>query len=137
MPITILSQIDYPAVFMAACAYFLLGAAWYSPKTFGNKWLQMNYLKNDDKRNNSKVFSIAFLSTLTAALILDYFICFAKPSTVTGGMWISIILSISILVLTVGVSFILQERKVKLQFIDAGYHLSGFMAMGFILTYWR
>ncbi|MCU7497442.1 MAG: DUF1761 domain-containing protein [Ignavibacteria bacterium] len=137
MPITILSQIDYPAVFMAACAYFVLGAVWYTPKTFGKKWLQMNYIKSNDKKTTSKVLTIAFLSTLTAALILDYFICFAKTSTVTGGMWIGILLSVFILALTVGVSFIFEEKKVKLQFIDAGYHLIGFMSMGFILTYWR
>lgn len=137
MPITILSQIDYPAVFMAACAYFVLGALWYTPKIFGRKWLQMNYIKHDDKKTTSKVMTIAFLSTLTAALILDYFICFAHTVTVTGGMWIGIILSLSILALTVGVSFIFEERRVKLQFNDAGYHLIGFMAMGFILTYWR
>lgn len=137
MPITILSQIDYMAVFFAASIYFVLGAAWYTPKHFGNKWLQLNYIKNDGKKEASKIFTIAFISTLTAALILEYFICLANAKTVTYGMWIGILVSAATLILTVGVSFVFEERRIKLQFSDAGYHLMGFMAMGIILTYWR
>ena len=32
--------VNYLAVGLAAAAYFVLGAIWYSPAVFGNRWLK-------------------------------------------------------------------------------------------------
>lgn len=137
MPAAIVSQINYTAVLIAGMVYYFLGYLWYSPKKLGNIWLQLNYIKIDGKKNHSLLLLLAMISTLTASFILSYFIYLAGASGLVAGAAIGILASIGIMATTVGVSFISEERQIKLLIIDTGYHLIGFMVMGMIISVWR
>ncbi|MGE5683234.1 MAG: DUF1761 domain-containing protein [Bacillota bacterium] len=137
MKTTIFLQLNYITVFFAAAAYFIIGAIWYSPKTFARKMLQLNYINPEGRKDPSKVLMVAFLSSLTCALILGYFISLSNASTAIAGMSIGILAGLGVLSTTVGVSLLFEERRVKLYMHDAGFHLTAFMVMGVILSLWR
>ncbi|MGE5458146.1 MAG: DUF1761 domain-containing protein [Methanococcaceae archaeon] len=137
MTASVLLNMNFLSVIIAASAYFVLGILWYSPKTLCSKWLQLNFLKTDSCRSKMQLFLIAFFSTLASSLLLAFFISIIKADTIINGIWISILTFLALMTLTVAVSFGLTEKRVRLQFSDAGYHLAGFMLMGMILSIWK
>lgn len=137
MKTTIFLQLNYLSVLFAAAAYIVLGAVWYSPKIFAKKMLQLNYIRPEGRRDPSHLALVSILSSITCALILSYFINLSEASTAIAGMSIGILSGFGVMSTTVGVSMLFEERRVKLYFNDAGFHLTGFMIMGIILSLWR
>lgn len=137
MKTTVFLQLNYFTVLFAAISYFVLGSLWYSPKVFAKKMLQLNYIRPEGRKDPTKVGMVAFLSSVTCALVIDYFICLSNASTALAGMSIGILSALGVMSTTVGVSFLFEDRKVKLYMNDAGFHLTGFMVMGIILSMWR
>lgn len=137
MPASILSEINYAAVLIAGMVYYFLGYIWYSPKKLGNIWLQLNYLKIDGKKNHTLLLILALLSTLTASFILSYFVYLSGASSLMSGAAVGILSAVGIMATTIGVSFISEEKQIKLLIVDTGYHLIGFMVMGMIISVWR
>ncbi|MDP4174254.1 MAG: DUF1761 domain-containing protein [Bacteroidota bacterium] len=137
MKTTVFLQLNYFTVLFAAISYFVLGSLWYSPKVFAKKMLQLNYIRPEGRKDPTKVALVAFLSSITCALVIDYFICLSNASTAIAGMSIGILSALGVMSTTVGVSFLFEDRKVKLYMNDAGFHLTGFMVMGIILSMWR
>ncbi|MGE5410871.1 MAG: DUF1761 domain-containing protein [Clostridiales bacterium] len=137
MKTTVFLQLNYLTVLFAAISYFVLGSLWYSPKVFAKKMLQLNYIRPEGRKDPTKVAMVAFLSSITCALVIDYFICLSNASTALAGMSVGILSALGVMSTTVGVSFLFEDRKVKLYMNDAGFHLTGFMVMGIILSMWR
>ena len=67
--------INWWAVLAAGFSAFILGGIWYSPKLFGNAWMQDNGLTEEKLKqgNASKIFGWALVLSLVAAVNLGMF----------------------------------------------------------------
>ncbi|MGE5498820.1 MAG: DUF1761 domain-containing protein [Syntrophothermus sp.] len=137
MKTAILFQLNYISIFAAAAVYFLMGAVWYTPKVFALKTMHFNYIKPGGRDNPRKIMTIAFMSSLTSAFVLGYFINAINAASYAAVLTIGIISSLFLLGATVGLSYMFEDRKVKLYLSDAGYHLTGFMIMSLIIAFMR
>lgn len=128
-------SINYLAVVLAAIAYFVLGAIWYSPKVFGSLWLKHDPSTIETGRTT---MIIAFIGEAIIGLIIAYilaiFIRVSQADTVIKGIVVSLWIWLGF-VATTHFSAVLWGRKSLMNFfIHAGFLLAGFLLMGAIIS---
>lgn len=130
------SQVNLFAVFIAALSSFALGGIWYSPLLFQRIWMEACGLTELDlKATNPKwIFGGSFFLSLFVALSLSLFL---GPNPSLG---VSVGAAFSIAVCWVsssyGISYIFEQRPLKLFMVNSGYHILQFTLMGLILGLW-
>lgn len=129
-------NLNYTAVILAGFVYFLLSLLWYTPKNFRRIWIRFNFMNPDNPAATNKIISMALLSTVLASLILAFFIKATGAQTAVAGMGIGTLAGLAVMASTTGMSFMIVGRELKFCLADTGYHLTGFMLMGMILSMW-
>lgn len=136
----ILTTLNYPAVIVAAIAYFAIGAVWYTP-LFGKAWQKETGVKMDGKGKfpvGQFVFGMggqlvsSFLYSMGIALMIE---AMNKPGWLAGlgtGIAVSIFFAFP-----VNSGKLFFQNKPRLFWIDFGYNTAGAVAAGIILGLWR
>lgn len=68
-------DVNYLAVFLAAVSSMVVGATWYSPGVFGNRWMKLANIKMGKTMttaDNVRVYSLTFLASLMMAYVLAH-----------------------------------------------------------------
>src|SRR2546428_7529092 len=67
------SQFNLWAVLVASIAYFAIGAIWYSPALFSNKWMQaIGKTKEELKAgSNPSIFISTFIAIVISVIVLS------------------------------------------------------------------
>ncbi len=128
-------NINVLAVLLAAVAYMILGAFWYSPALFGKQWMKLIGLsKNGMKKDNvSSLYLVSFITGLIMAFVLSQFIQLAHAVTYFEAMrialwsWIGFIAPFGL----TGTMF--QSKPPQLFLIDSGYYLVSLLLMAIVL----
>ena len=136
----IFSQINWLAVLVAAIAYFMLGALWYSKALFGSKWAAVVGLNMNDP-DKSKGMAKMMIGTLVLILVtcigLALFVNRLDLFVLSSGLRLGAITGICFATTAVSISFIYESRPTALYFIDCGYHLAGHLIAAIILVLWQ
>lgn len=136
----IFSHINWLAVLVAAIAYFMLGAIWYSKALFAPKWaalvgLDMN---NPDKSKGlAKMMIGSLLLILVTCIGLALLVTRLDLAVIQSALKLGLITGICFATTAVSISFIYESRPTALYFIDCGYHVVGHLAAAIILVLWR
>jgi hypothetical protein len=140
MNAAIFSQINWLAVIVAALAYFILGALWYSKALFGTAWSRLVGLDMTDP-NKSKGMAGMMISTFVLIVItcLGLALLVARLDLVllVSALKLALVTGICFATTAVAISFIYESRPAPLYFIDCGYHLAGHIIAAIILVLWR
>ena len=135
-------KINYPAVFVSALAYWLLGAVWDSPLLFEPPFIALRGFTAEQldairAASHAGEIGAALAVSLLTAYVLAHFVRFTGAETAqTGGLagfwlWLGF-------VVTTNLSTVLFEgRPLGLYLINNGYHLVGLLGMGALLAVWR
>ena len=137
----VFQDINWIAVIVAALAYFMIGALWYSPVLFAKKWIR--YTNVD--ATNPEMKKGAGMIMLGSVVMM--FICAAGLAIlmnrleVTGG-WMSgvklgLLTGICFAATAVHISFMYEKRPIGLHAIDAGYNLVGHVVAAVIIAVWQ
>lgn len=136
----IFSHVNWLAVLVAALAYFILGAIWYSKALFAPKWAA---LVGIDMNNPVKGKSIggmmigSFLLIAVTCIALALLVVRMDLFVLTSGLKLGALTGLCFATTAVSISFIYESRPTSLYFIDCGYHLVGHIAASVILVMWR
>ena len=136
----IFSQINWLAVLVAAIAYFMLGALWYSKALFGSKWaaaVGLNMNDPDKSKGMAKMMIGTFVLILFTCIGLALLVNRLDISILQSGLKLGAITGICFATTAVAISFIYESRPAALYFIDCGYHLAGHLIAAIILVLWR
>ena len=133
-------RINYLAVIVAAIVYWLLGAMWYSPLLFANRWVELMGETMEEAKQGSHSpmsFIVALLCNLVIAFVLAL-VCNASGATTMGKgastgilMWLGFVGTVTL------TTYQFDGRPVSLWAINYGYALVGMIIMGAILGAWR
>ena len=135
-----MGEINMLAVFLAALAFFAIGAIWYGV-LFAKPWQRMTgiteeYIKSDpapdDTRTRNPVWlimALCFAFELLIALTLAHQYAMTGPSD-RAKMMIAIGYGAMLMAPALGINYLYQMRPGKLFAIDAGYFIVGMAAMG-------
>lgn len=137
----VFSNINWFALLVATLAYFMLGALWYSKAVFGNKWAALVKLDVNDpnlKKGMAKMMISSFILMLIACLGLAILVARINPPIdIISGIKLGLLAGICFAATAVSISFIYENKPTELYFIDCGYHVTGLVIAGIILTMWR
>lgn len=134
------SQMNWLAVLVAAIAYFMLGALWYSKALFGGKWaaaVGMNMNDPEKGKGMGKMMTGTFLLIIVTCIGIALLVNRIDLLSLTSALKLGLITGICFATTAVSISFIYESRPTALYFIDCGYHLAGHLIAAIILVLWR
>ena len=136
----IFAQVNWLAVLVAALAYFMLGAVWYSKALFGAKWAALVGLDMSDpdkKKGMGKMMAATFLLIVVCCIALAMLVHRLDLFVIASALKLGLITGICFASTAVSISFIYESRPTALYFIDCGYHVAGHLIVAIILVLWR
>jgi len=133
----IAADFNWLAIIIATGAAFALGGAWYAKGLFGGAWMQDVGLTEEDANNTNmpRTFGGAFVLQLIAAMTLASIL--GPESNWLAGVHTGLILGIGILSTAYGVTYLFEQRSLRLFMINAGYNVVLFAIMGAIIGGWH
>ena len=136
----IFSAVNWPAIFVAAIAYFLLGAIWYSKALFGTRWaalVGLNMNDPDKSKGMAKMFVTTFILIVITCIGLAFLVYRLDLTVLLSAIKLGLLTGICFATTAVAISFVYESRPTGLYFIDCGYHLLGHIIAAVILVLWK
>ena len=136
----LLSYINWLAVLVAAVAYFMLGAIWYSKALFAPRWAKLvgiDMNSDSNKKGLGAMMMGSFMLIIITCVALALLVVRMDLFVFTSALKLGLITGLCFATTAVSISFIYEKRPMALYFIDCGYHLVGHLAASIILVMWR
>jgi len=136
-----LSHINWLAVLVAAVAYFVLGALWYSKALFGTKWAQLTKLdmNNPDlKKGMGGMMISTFVLILVVCFALEILIVKINfEQELSYGIKLGLLTGLAFATTAVSITYVYERKPTNLYLINTGYHVVGHVIAAIILVLWR
>lgn len=131
------SGINWLAVGVATVSAFALGGIWYSNALFGKRWMQEVGLTDDALANTKMkpIYTGTFVLQLVAATALARFL--GADSSLPIGLHAGLLIGLCWIAPAYGVTYLFEQRSLWIFFINAGYYVVMFAAMGAIIGAWQ
>ena len=129
---------NYLAILVATVSTFLLGGLWYSPLMFAEAWKKESGVMSEPeagKANFGRILGISFILEFIMAFNLAAFI--GAKATLTFGLLAGAAAGFGWVALSFGVTYLFENKSLRLFLINAGYHGVAFTIMGAILGAWH
>jgi hypothetical protein len=129
---------NYLAILVATVSTFVLGGVWYSPLMFAKAWMKETGIgpeQEGSKTNFGRTLGISFILEFIMAFNLAAFI--GQEATVTFGLLAGAAAGFGWVALSMGVTYLFENKSLRLFLINAGYHGVAFTIMGAILGAWH
>ncbi|MBQ4857645.1 DUF1761 domain-containing protein [Pseudoalteromonas sp. MMG007] len=130
------TDVNYFAILVASLSSFMLGAVWYSKILFKNAWLENSGLTEQDLQlaDPRLIFAGSFLLTFTASLVLALFL--GQEAGIGESLGTGFAIGLFWVCSSLGLSYIFEQRPLKLFLINGSYYVMQFSLMGLILGLW-
>jgi hypothetical protein len=129
---------NYPAVLVAAIAYWILGAVWYGV-LFGKSWMVLEGMTEAQAKSMNPVlpYVISFLLNILIAYSLAQICIWRNANTVGRGASVGVLLWIGFVGPITFTTYMYEMRPKELFAINQFYPLAGMVMMGAILGAWK
>jgi len=129
---------NYPAVFVSALAYWILGAVWYAV-LFSKPWMALEHITDEQPRSLNPVlpYIISFVLNLLIAFVLAQICIWRKADSAGRGAAVGVLVWIGFLGPVTYTTYMYEMRPKELFAINAFYPLAGLCLMGAILGAWK
>lgn len=130
-------SINLWAVLAAGLSSMALGSLWYSPTLFGKAWMREAGLTEEKARsaNMAVVMGSAFLLALIGAAVFAMLL--GPTATPMFGASVGFAAGLCWVAASYGISYLFEQRSLKLFLINGGYHTVQYTLFGLILGAWR
>ncbi|MCH8334285.1 MAG: DUF1761 domain-containing protein [Proteobacteria bacterium] len=132
-----LADINWLAVVVATVIAFAIGGLWYSKALFGSAWLEEVGLTEEAVKNANMpglfggTLVLQFLAvTALAALI-------GTDSSWQSGLYSGLLVGVFWVATAYGITYLFEQRSLRLFLINAGYNVVLFSIVGTILGAWH
>jgi len=128
---------NYAAVFIAAIAYWLLGAVWYGV-LFSKPWMALENISIEQAKSMNPVlpYAITFVLNLLIAYALAQICIWRNANTVGRGASVGVLLWIGFIGPITYTTYMYEMRPKELFAINQFYPLAGLVLMGTIIGAW-
>ncbi len=132
--------INYPAVFVAAIASFLLGWLWHGP-LFGKQWMAMMGITPERiktmKMKPTTAMALGFVSLVVMACVLAHFVAAWGAVGVAGAFSLAFWVWLGFVAMVHLGSVLWEGRSVKLYLFNVAYQFAVLFLMSLILVLWQ
>ena len=136
-----LATLNYWPVVVAAAAYWILGAIWFSV-LFGKTWgeeLEKHGVKIKEPTKQELMMKLiqTFIWNLVVALGVAFLVFMTNSQSVLSGINIGLFAGVCFSAATFGIAYAWESRSVALFLVDCGYPVVGIIVCSVILSVWR
>lgn len=134
-----LSNLNWLHVFVAAIAYFVLGAIWYS-FLFQKQWIRYQKIDLSNPQGKKGAGMIMLLSFIWTFIIVAALAILVFKIQMEGGIMSGIKLGLTtglFSALTISMTYLYLKKSFGLHLIDGLYHVLGQMIAAIILIVWK
>lgn len=126
-------HINWLAVIIATVSAFALGGLWYSKALFSNAWLQEVGLSEEEVNNAHvpKTFGGTFALQFLAATALS--VTIGESGGWLAGLHTGLLVGVFWISTAYGITYLFEQRSMRLFLINAGYYVVLFAIMGTII----
>lgn len=129
-----LQSVNYLAVLVATIAAFVIGGIWYSPAVFGKQWMKVLGIKEGAAKDGMAAVMVkSFIVTFIMATTLAMF----TPAGLNEGLMTGAVLGLGIAAMNSLNNMIYETKPTNFIFINVGYTLFMYLAMGAIIGAWQ
>ena len=130
-----IASLNWLSVLVAALSGFVIGGLWYGP-LFQKPWMQLTGMTKEKGAQASMplTFGGAYVLNLIGAAGLA--ILLGGNGSWAGGLHTGLLTGLFFIATALGVIYLFEQRPLKLWFINAGYQVVNFAAMGTIVGAW-
>ena len=139
MNTNLFSSFNWPAVLVAAVAYFALGAVWYSG-LFGKRWVAYHKINVEDpemKKGVAGTMSASFVLMLVAVLCLAFLVARLQLTEPLSGVKWGLLTGAGFAATAVSIGYLYTKKPFGLHLIDGFYHITGHIIAAVILCSWQ
>jgi surface polysaccharide O-acyltransferase-like enzyme len=128
---------NYAAVFIAAIAYWLLGALWFGV-LFGKPWMALENISIEEAKTMNPVlpYIVSFVLNLLIAYLLAQICIWRNANTIGRGASVGVLLWIGFVGPITFTTYMYEMRPKELFAINQFYPLAGLVLMGAIIGAW-
>ena len=130
-------DINYPAVVVATAVAMALGALWYSPLLFAERWMRAVGKTREQLQGGTDAYVTAVLGWFVAAFVLETVTDWAAATTIFEGAFVGILACLGFVATTSAIDNAFAGRLRELWLIGLGYHLLALVAIGAIVGAWE
>lgn len=130
-----MGNVNFLSVIIAAVAYMILGALWYSPALFGNAWMKgIGKTKEQVAADFSPInYFWALCTSFLASYGIARIMVWSNRGEISDGIMIGALAGVCFVLATMGINDIFESRPKGLTIINALYHIVGFIIAGVII----
>ena len=135
----IFSQINWLAVLVAAVAYFILGALWYSKILFANMWIKAHGIDMNDPNGRKGLGMMMFLSFVGFFIVcigLEMLVVKLDLSGYMSGIKLGLATGVCFSMMALSITYLYTRKPISLHLIDGLYHVIGQIIAAIILCVW-
>ena len=132
-----LFAVNWLGVVLAALAGFVVGGIWYGP-VMGKKWMgAVGLTEGQIKEGNmGLIYGGAFAFSLLASWTLAHtYASYAYDISILGKVMLAVGVAAGFVIPALGTNYLFSQKGKALFFIDAGYWLLFYTAMGLVHAY--
>ena len=124
--------VNWLGVLLAGVAFFAIGGVWYGP-LFAERWQRASGITEEIARQSN--LTLVFVSTFVLELIaaLGLAVVIGEDATPVEGLLVGLVLNLLLVLPVLGVLSVFERKSWDLWWLNAGYNLIGFMAMGAVI----
>ncbi len=141
MTLDLLSDLNWPAVIVAAVAFFALGALWYAEPVFGKTWQRASNIQMPEGESFGPSFYIGpFITCLLGTLAVAMISAATGSDTLGEALVVGLVAGLGIAGSALFVTGYFDPQKPEPMLwvaIVTGYHLVGLTIAAVILALWR
>jgi hypothetical protein len=134
-------DINWIAVIVAALAYFVLGALWYSKILFAKRWiadLKIDVNDPNAKKGMGMMFGGSLVLMLVQCIALAVLVSRIEGLTSwMSGAKLGLLTGCCFCAAAVGVNYLYEKKPLSLFLINGGYAVVGNIIAGIIICCWR
>ena len=129
---------NYPAVVVAAIAYWILGGIWYAV-LFSKPWMALEHMTEEQVKSMNPVlpYLITFVLNILIAYSIAQICIWRNANTIGRGASVGVLLWVGFVAPITYTTYMYEMRPKELFAINEFYPLAGLVLMGAILGAWK
>jgi hypothetical protein len=136
----LLSELNWLHVVVAAVAFFVLGAVWYSPVLFSKPWAKLVNINMTDRNARKGMGGMmlgSFVLMTVCCIALAIMFSIIHVGDAMGAVKFGLFFGVGFALTAVSISFIYERKPLALYAIDIGYLILGIVIASLVLVLWK